>query len=119
AEQAVRLIRQRVGPARAAEPKRLARLIAQLEGSHLERRQAQAQLQGFAELAEPALRKALGEEPSLELRQRLERLLHALGKAPPAQLRQLRAVEVLELIGNSAARQGLADLAGGAATARL
>jgi WD40 repeat protein len=119
-DQAVSLIEQRVRPATAPEPKRLARLIAHLEGSRLEREQAQAQLREFAELAEPALRKALSEEPSLNLRQRLERLLSVLGKAPPAaKRRELRAIEVLEWIGSAAARQVLQELAEGPPGSRL
>jgi WD40 repeat protein len=119
--QAVRLIERRVRPAAAPEPSRLARLIADLEsGSFERRRQARAELQGLGELAEPALRRALLEGPPLGVRQRLERLLKLHGQAPPpAKRRELRAVEVLEMIGGAEARRVLRNLAEGAPSSRL
>jgi WD40 repeat protein len=120
-DQAVALIKQRIGPATPADAKRLAQLVADLQSDRFElRRQAQSELEGLGERAEPALRRALAGDPPLELRQRLERLLALSAKAPPAgQLRQLRTVESLELIGSAAARQVLRDLAGGVPDARL
>jgi len=72
-------------------------------------------------LAEAALRKALAGDPSLEVRQRVERLLDNLtGQVPQAgRLRELRAVELLELVGSPEARQLLQALAEGAPEARL
>jgi hypothetical protein len=120
-DQAVTLIKERVRPATPADAKRLARLLADLQSERFEqRRQAQAELEGLGELAEPALRKALADDPPLDLRQRLERLLKLSGKGPPAgQMRELRAVEVLELMGSPAARQVLHALAGGVPGPRL
>jgi WD40 repeat protein len=120
-DQAVTLIQQRVRPARPVDPKQLSRLLADLQGERFEqRRRATAELAGLGELAEPALRRALAGDPPLGLRQRLERLLKLSAQAPPAgQLRELRAVEVLELLGTPPARQVLKALAGGAAGARL
>jgi hypothetical protein len=120
-EQAVSLIKQRVRPAAPVDGKRLARLLADLQSDHFERRrQAEAELQGLGELAEPALRRALADDPPLNLRQRLERLLARSRQTPLAgQLREVRAVEVLELIGSPAARQVLQTLAAGVSDARL
>jgi hypothetical protein len=121
-DQAVPLIRQRVRPAVPPDPKRLARLLADLESDRFAvRRDAESELEGLRELAEPALRKALAGEPSLDLRKRLERLLDNLsGRGPRAgRLREVRAIELLEFIGTPAARQVLGALAGGAPTARL
>jgi WD40 repeat protein len=120
-DEAIALLKQRVRPATEPEAKRLVRLIADLESTRFERRrQAETELAGFGELAEPSLRQALADGPSLNQRQRLERLLNLLGKAPSAEKpRELRAVELLELIGTPAARQLLESLGGGAATARL
>jgi WD40 repeat protein len=120
-EQAVSLLKERLRPATPADPGRLARLLSELQSDRFEsRRQAIAELKELGELAEPALRQALSGDPSLSLRQRLDRLLNFVGKAPaPEKLRELRAVEVLEWIGNPDARQVLESLAGGAATARL
>jgi hypothetical protein len=120
--QAVTLLKDRLRPATPADPKRLARFLGDLDSARYEvRRQAQSELEGLGELAEPALRKALAGDPPLEVRQRLQRLLDKLsGQAPVAgQLRDLRAVELLELTGNSEARQLLQALAGGAPEARL
>jgi hypothetical protein len=120
-EQAVALIGQRLRPATPADGKRLANLVADLDSNHFERRrQAESQLQGLGELAGPALRRALADDPPLGLQQRLHRLLAHVEKTPCGEgLRELRAVEVLELIGSPAARQVLAALAGGAPGARL
>jgi RNA polymerase sigma factor (sigma-70 family) len=120
-DEAISLIKQRVRPTRALEPEQLAKLIAELDSSRFERRrQAESELAELGELAEPALRQALAEGPPLSLRQRLEQLLNRLSNAPPtAKLRELRAVEVLELIGTPEAHQVLQGLADGATTARL
>jgi WD40 repeat protein len=120
-EQAVSLLKEHLRPATPADPKRLAQLVADLQSDHAERRrQAQSELAALGELGAPALRKALADDPPLGLRQRLEQLLKVSGKVPPAdKLRELRAVEVLELIGSPAARALLRTLAGGAGAARL
>src|SRR5579883_1037865 len=120
-DEAISLLKQRVRPARAPKPEQLANLIVDLDSSRFERRRrAETELVEFGELAEPALRQALAEGPPLNVRQRLEQLLNRLSNVPPtAKLRELRAVEVLELIGNPEARQVLERLAGGTATARL
>jgi WD40 repeat protein len=121
-DQAVTLIQERVRPAPPADRQRLAHLLTDLQSDHLEvRRQAEAELQGLGERAEPVLRRALADDPAPDLRQRLQRLLDRLsGNAPPAGLlRELRAVELLELIGSPQARQVLQDLAAGAPDACL
>src|SRR5262249_21772899 len=66
--------------------------------------------------AEGALRKALENHPTLEVRQRLEQILEKRGKDV---LRQLRAVETLEHIGTAEARQVLEALAKGSPTPRV
>jgi RNA polymerase sigma factor (sigma-70 family) len=119
-DQAVTLIQERVRPASSPDPKRLAQLIADLENGRVElRRQAESELEGLGDLAEPALRNALDGEPPLVLRKRVERLLDKLFVPTPGQMRDLRAVELLELIGRSDARQVLRALAGGIPSTRL
>jgi WD40 repeat protein len=120
-QQAVTLLKVRVLPYTATDPKRLAQLLAELESDRFEsRRQAEAELLRLGDRAGPALRKALAGDPSLDLRQRLERLLKRLGQGLSAKLRRdLRAVEVLELIGGSDARRILQTLAAGVPSARL
>jgi WD40 repeat protein len=121
-DQAITLLKDRVHPATPADPKRLAGLLADLQSDRFARRQqAQSELEGLGELAEPALRQALAGNPPLDLRQRLERLLDSVAgpghRAGP--LGDLRAVELLEGMGGSEARQLLQVLAGGAPEARL
>ena len=60
----------------------------------------------------------------MELRRRIEATLAKLDKLPrpeltPAQLRALRAVEVLEMIGTPEAKKILTGLSSGVAEARL
>jgi WD40 repeat protein len=121
-DQALTLLKGRMRPATPPDPKRLARLLADLNSDRFElRRQAQSDLEGLGELAEPALRQALASDPSLELRHRLERLLDNLSGPVrlAGQVRDLRAVELLEMLGSPEARQLLQALAGGAPEARL
>jgi hypothetical protein len=94
--------------------------LADLENGRVElRRRAESELEGLGDLAEPALRKALDGEPPLVLRQRIERLLDKLFVPTPGQMRDLRAIELLELLSGSDARQVLVSLVGGLRSARL
>ena len=69
----------------------------------------------------PALQEALAGRPSAELRRQASRLLDRLspGLPPGETLRQVRAVEALELIGTPEARRLLEELAAGEPAARL
>jgi RNA polymerase sigma factor (sigma-70 family) len=119
-EEAVTLIQEHVRPAAALDSKRLAQLLADLGSGRVEfRRQAESELEGLGDLAEPALRKALEGDPPLVLRRRVERLLDKLTMPTAGQMRDMRAVELLELIGHSNARQVLLSLADGVPGARL
>jgi RNA polymerase sigma factor (sigma-70 family) len=120
--QAVKLIKDRVRPTSAVHPNKLVQFLADLESDRFElRRQAESELERHGALAEPALRKVLAGNPSQDLRKRAERLLDNLsGRVPPAGVvRDLRAVELLELIGTSEARQVLQTLASGVPSMRL
>ncbi|OAI48365.1 hypothetical protein AYO44_07260 [Planctomycetaceae bacterium SCGC AG-212-F19] len=105
----------------AVDAKRIAQLIADLDGDRFPVRQkASAELAAIGPLARPALEKALAGNPSLEVRQRIEELLKD-ANAPlmsPQTFRQVRAVAVLEHIGTSEARALLRKLADGADGAR-
>jgi hypothetical protein len=119
-DQAVALIQERVRPASSPDPKHLAQLLADLENGRFElRRQAESELEELSDLAEPALRKALEGAPPLVLRKRMERLLDKLSVPTRGQMRDLRAVELLELLGRSDARQLLQSLADGVSGTRL
>jgi hypothetical protein len=73
-------------------------------------------------LAEPALKKALEDRPSLESRRRIKGLLDKLPAeelTSAEELRGLRAVELLERLAQPEADELLQALSGGAAGARL
>src|SRR5207253_5808114 len=85
------------------------------------RQQAAEELEKLRDLVEPNLTRALTDSPVLEIRRRIEQLLEKLhGPVSSPQLLQgLRAIEALEYIGTSDARQLLEPLARGAPGARL
>jgi WD40 repeat protein len=117
---AVPFLRQRVKPVAAVPPERLRRLLAELDGDDFAaRRRAGAELEGLADAAAPALRKALERPPSAEVRRTIERALGRLDTPTPERLRAVRAVEALEWIGTPEAVRLLEELARGAAGATL
>jgi hypothetical protein len=105
-----------VGP----DERRIARLIADLDHDDFAARdKAFAELETIGPRAEPALRRALAGEVSVEARTRLKRLLDRLGspegQPPPPALVRLRVIEALEANGTPEARKVLAELAEGPA----
>ena len=70
-------------------------------------------------LAEPALKKALTANPSLEVRRRIESLLEPFENWPGMPLETWRALAVLERIGSDDARQLLKGLSEGDPDSRL
>jgi RNA polymerase sigma factor (sigma-70 family) len=102
-----------------ARDKRIRQWIADLDDDQFAKRRAATEaLEKAGPAAEIALRQALAGQPSLEVRQRLERLLARLDQEVPVhlltdELRQVRAVEALERIGTTDARRLLSKLAGG------
>jgi WD40 repeat protein len=119
--QALRLFRDRLRPATEVPADKLRQLIADLDSSQFQRREAaQKKLTAFGEQAEPALRTALRDHPSAEQRRRIEGILDAVQVVRSSEeLRHLRAIEVLERMGNPEAQEVLESLAKGAADARL
>jgi hypothetical protein len=102
--------------------RRIERLIADLDQEQFDvRERAARELEKLGDRAEPALRKALGGKPSLEARRRLEGLLKRLeGASPSAEtVRQIRAVEALESLGDLEAQRVLNKLAAGPPESRL
>ncbi len=120
-EQAMPLLHERLKPAQAPDRERIRKLLADLDSDQFAMREKARQgLAELGELAEPALRKALADKPSLEARRRIEALLANL-RAPvtrPETLRALRAVAVLEDIGTPSAQRLLEELAKGTPQAR-
>jgi RNA polymerase sigma factor (sigma-70 family) len=110
--ESVAFLKARVSPVEIADPKRVAPLLAALDSSQFaERDRAMEELVKLGLGAEPSLRKALAEKPSLEVRQRIEQVLEKLAGAP--RLRALRAIEVLEHIATPEAKQVLTVIAKG------
>ena len=122
-EQSVPLLQQRLQPAAKVDSQKIDRLIADLNSDRFPvRQQAMKELDELGRNAEPALLQALVNQPTLEVRLRLEQLLDKCAtvfEAEPVQLRSLRAVEVLEHIGTPAAHAVLQALAQGAPEAPL
>jgi WD40 repeat protein len=120
-QETIGFLRGRLRPRPPVNPEKISRWIADLDSHDFAtRRKATEELEKLAELAEPVVRTALGRKPSLETAQRLEHILDMLTPGRNLdQLRELRAVEVLEYIGTTNARELLASLAQGAPSARL
>jgi WD40 repeat protein len=120
--QAVPLIQARQPPVSPVDPQQIKKLIVALNSDRFTvREQADADLEKLGELAVPALRKNLAAQPALDVRRRLERLLEKLDGTvtSPDRLRGLRAIAVLEQIGDRDARQLLDKLAHGTPDSRL
>jgi hypothetical protein len=118
----VPFLRKRLPPVGGDLQKRLARLVADLgSDTFAVRQRATQELERLGEVAMPVLLKVRDDPPSLEVRQRVERLLRQLEAEtpPPEMLRLLRALAVLEYSGTSEARQVLEVLAGGEPETRL
>lgn len=122
ARPSVSLLAERLRPKQPVEGTRLERLIAELDSDQFKNRvRASQELEELGELAETALRKALAGTQSLEVRRRVDDLLHKVEAQTlsPEQLLTLRALEVLEQIGTPEAKQVLQNLAKVAPEARL
>jgi hypothetical protein len=113
---AVKMLQRRVKAARAQSLEGAPRLIAELDSDDFEVRQAAAAaLKRLGRWATPLLRKALASKPSQNTRLHLKRLIAAAesGRYSAEELRQARAVEVLERTATADARKLLAGLARG------
>jgi WD40 repeat protein len=120
--QATALLREQLKPVPPVSKEAIARLVADLDDSKIKvRTSATKELERLAELAEPALRACLAGTPTLEQRQRVEKLLTRLHEplGPGDKLRALRAVEVLDVLGTPEAIEVLRILAGGAEQAHV
>jgi WD40 repeat protein len=118
---ALPFLKKRLQPVQPADPQRVRQLIANLDSSEFARREAaNHELEELGDQVRPSLRKALEGKPPLEQRKRLEALLAApRAIRRPKLLRQVRAVQVLEMIGSEEALELLWSAANGAAEARL
>jgi RNA polymerase sigma factor (sigma-70 family) len=120
--EAVKWLRGRVRPApRPEAPKKVRGLIADLDSGDFHKREAAGkELAALGGRAEPALQAALEKGPSAEQRRRIREVLAVIARAQRTEVaRQVRAVEVLERIGDEDARKVLEALSEGAPGARL
>lgn len=119
-EKMVPFLKARLQPA-SGDRKEIDKLIRDL-GSEIfaNREKAIGELERLSDAAEEALKQALQEKPSVEVRRRIELLLSRI-PAPagsPALVRQERALEALELAGTREAQDLVKHLADGNAAAR-
>ncbi len=116
AKQTLPLLSENLRPISGPDANKVATLVSLLDSdSFKERELAMFKLGKMGNVAEPALLKAWGQNPTLEMRRRIELLLPKLVKPPDGDvLRTLRAIYILETIGNDEARAILASLANGA-----
>jgi dipeptidyl aminopeptidase/acylaminoacyl peptidase len=104
------------------DPKRIARFITDLSDDRFAvRAHAADELEALGQLVRDDLEKELAKHPTLDVRKRIEQLQQRMEAVavPPAWLRVLRAVEVLEHCGTEEARQALRKLGDGPAGSRL
>ncbi|HMF13831.1 MAG TPA: sigma factor-like helix-turn-helix DNA-binding protein, partial [Gemmataceae bacterium] len=123
-KEASAFLRGKIAPAKPIAKERLAKLIADLDSDRFAvRESATKALAKLGEMAVPALREALRDKPSPEVRKRLEELVkrkHIGTKTLSAEeLRTWRAIDVLERQATPEARELLKALADGAPGARL
>ena len=103
-------------PVKTLPAEDIEQLIARLSSDQFqERARATAALEELREQAEPALCRRLVKQPlALELWQRIEGILNESKPISPERLRALRAIQILEQIGNRDAQTLLKRLAQGA-----
>jgi WD40 repeat protein len=122
ARQSVPFLKGQLQPVRKEQTKRVRALLADLDSAKfLTREKATVELEKMLDLVEPALEKLLQGAPSLEVRRRVEGLLKKVRQYELGadRRRELRALEVLERVGNAESREIVLALARGAPEARL
>ncbi len=109
-KEVVPFLRQQLRPVPRLCLRHIRRLILELDSDVFEiRERSSRELETFGEAVEPELRKALEGTPSLEKRRRIRFLLEKYTverlHPSPDRLRQSRAIEVLEQIGDAPSRR--------------
>lgn len=120
--QAVPFLRAKVRRVPKSKGQRVPQLLADLDSNSFRIRQSATEgLEDIGEQFDLVLRQALTKSPSLEAKQRLERLLSRLDRpiASPELLQALRGVHVLESAATLEARAHLETIAAGAPGATL
>ena len=112
------MIKAHLHPAILPDSPEVARLLADLDSDQFDKREkADKALEKLGDSVEPALLEALKNQPSPEMKRRLEKLLDK--PWPPGFLRKWRALEILERIGTSEAQELLKHLSEGVPANRL
>jgi len=120
--QTVPFLAKTLGPAKAAAPEKIDRLIADLNTDDFAVRQkASAELEKLGDQTHAALRRALAGNPTLEARRRIERVMEATADedAKPERRQVLRALDILAQLGTHQAREVLRSVATGPPHARV
>jgi RNA polymerase sigma factor (sigma-70 family) len=113
-------LRDGLRPVPPTDRTRLERLVRDLDADEFAvREKATAELAAFGEAADGVLREALKGKPSAELKRGVEQLLARQRQMTPAQLPELRRLELLEWLDTPEARELLRQLAKGNPDARL
>ena len=120
--QAAAFLGQRVQPEEPVDEGQVRRWVKELDDESFRvRERATRELGRLGDGAEPHLRRAMADRPSVEVAQRVEALLNSISS--PAidadTLRTLRSIEVLERIGTPEARGVLEKLAGGVTGSKI
>jgi hypothetical protein len=119
---AVKFFAEKIKPVEALDPKRIQRLLADLDSNEFAVREAASKaLDGLDQQAQPYLEETLKSAKSAEVRDRVKRILERQQGAAitSEQLRQIREVMVLELIGDGESKNLLKRWAGGPVGALL
>jgi WD40 repeat protein len=117
---AVALVREQLQPGTGIDEGTLDRLVRELGDPRFKiRQQAALALDRFGALAVPGIKKRLARAGSLELQRRLTVFLSKYDRGPtPEEMRDVRAVQLLEELATPEARALLGDLARGHPDAR-
>jgi WD40 repeat protein len=122
-DEALPLLETTLRPVATGDGQRIRKLITQLDSDEFAEREAATRgLAGLGVRAEADLRAVVQDDrSSLEVRRRAKKLLATLARIPPlgVDLREVRALQVLEWIGSPRAKRLLRRLAAGDAAAPL
>jgi len=120
--EAVAFLSRHLGPITERDAESVRRLLRGLDSRRFaERQRASSELMKLSMDWEPLLRDALDNNPSLEMRRRLETILESpsIRQWSPDMLRRLRAVQLLEMIASPEAETLLEKVASGLPEAKL
>jgi WD40 repeat protein len=118
-DRAIEVLTKRLQPDEGATDREIRELITNLSGAKFAQRDvAIRRLKQIGTRSLPALEQALKKAPDLETGRRIQELLKTVETSlTPETLRDLRALQILEMIGTPAARQLLSEIARGDAGA--